>query len=542
MTRTRAKAKSAKELAALIRAAQGTSRCQYKPGLEPGWWPSEVPFLNTSQLSAEDISKALLAASDDQGVLPLAGETQTTKAKGEETVSKEGVENLLNLEEKENKLANIVAASSGPEKDIPPASVRDQRSKQLAGETQTERAKDEENIAKGDVEKPLNLAKKENKLANILAASISRDVDVVQQGEQSAVTEACVPQSGPADGEVLLPTPSVPVEAKETSSEAVADSIAMPPPRSRQPAVQRSEAPDENSTRVLEKAATCDLVPRTPVSHGANGAPRNWLTAREKAALIEDAERRTILSIEELRIGMEERQKRFTACFKFKQDDIRDAVELVVQRMPRHIQDMPINDYILQFGGDHRNVVVSQVQDAVESHMQAVVEKRKASLTGKSQVAQSPDEKSALRSIADQAAKTARKKAAPETTRRATRRGAQVLTAATRQVSVSKKAGKIERNGMGITKLGRSGGIAKAIPRSRVGRSAGKQGRLAREDEKENVLASDADDAADDDRSVEDSPSILAQMRAHEKELQALRKKLEMTRRRGGGTTTRKLR
>lgn len=476
--------KAARELASQIRAFQGSSRCQYKAGHEPAWWPSEVSFINTSKLSASDVGLALKAAKQHQG--------NSDSDKSEDADCALEVENGV--------------------EQVP-----------LKGER---------------LEGPEH-AKSESKLADLSGES----------ADKSGTMEAdSSPRPAQASGEDVPELNKASVEAeKETGKGKPSpgvrdDSCAMPPPRPRQPAAHHVEQRDVGGRKVKDQVTSDSVVPRTPVSRKA--ATRNWLSASEKAALIEDAERRTMLSIEELRIGVEERQKRFSACFKFKQDDVRDAVELIVQRMPRHIQDMPIDEYILQFGGDHRNVVVSNVQDAVESHMRAVVEKRKHALGEPALCSPEPaNGKSSLRSIADEAAKTARKNAPPATSRRTTRRAAKAKLSVRRpNGSGTAKLTKFGDGAAATAKLARAGGIVKAIPNSRAAVSAGKKSRLFSAVDKENVEVGDGCGSSDEDVAAEDSPSIIAQMRAHEKELQALRKKLEMTRRRRGERTTRKLR
>jgi Nbl1 / Borealin N terminal len=120
-------------------------------------------------------------------------------------------------------------------------------------------------------------------------------------------------------------------------------------------------------------------------------------------------------AISELELGVAQRKQRLKAMLRLKCDDVRASVQLTLQKLPKRVREMPVKDYVLEFGGDVHNFMIRALEDRVfaqlESTIQGTPEKSETypSSTG------TKKQESAFHAAAAGAATTARKRAAPTT-------------------------------------------------------------------------------------------------------------------------------
>jgi Nbl1 / Borealin N terminal len=96
-------------------------------------------------------------------------------------------------------------------------------------------------------------------------------------------------------------------------------------------------------------------------------APGAAASAAEIA--IENAEAATYAAIEDLRVGTELRKQRMAASLQQNCDDIRLAVQLSLQKLPKVVRSMKLGDYLEVYGGDMQNVLMREVEQLVTARL-----------------------------------------------------------------------------------------------------------------------------------------------------------------------------
>jgi Nbl1 / Borealin N terminal len=130
---------------------------------------------------------------------------------------------------------------------------------------------------------------------------------------------------------------------------------------------------------------------------------------------VDEFEQTIRAAVSELELGVAQRKQRLKAMLRLKCDDVRASVQLTLQKLPKRVREMPVKDYVLEFGGDVHNFMIRALEDRVFARLESTIR----GTPEKSQILPSSTgtrkQESAFHAAAASAATTARKRAAPTT-------------------------------------------------------------------------------------------------------------------------------
>jgi hypothetical protein len=436
------RADAAKHLALLIRNAQGSARCVYKPGRAPSWWPPSVPFVAVSKLPSSQIEDALAAANKAQ-----------TGDNGDRAAKSEGTAALAEAQANSSPTDNPVLLASPKKEHVDLVSPGLPDSYAVDGEgDEAEGVVDDggKNVVDddADLDMPPPAQPTRRRAAQGQAAPSERSgrkpADAtteraawVDEAGAALPSSAAQDDSPDCDAEVTYSAAGDEMDADDANAEDNVDEFL--PPRSpvpKWPAVQSQAIIGGGSTLKTADAAKeqARSVAAGTLSKAACGPPRAsgestvYPTDEELDAIVEDAERITQAALDELAITHTLHKRSMIALLQSCCDDIMEKAQLINQRMPRHIREMPAEEYILKYGGDPAAVMEHEIFRRWHEHMEtlnAAVAPASASAAADENASPNrlPQPPGSVRARADNAATTARRGTAVAATPNAGERG-----------------------------------------------------------------------------------------------------------------------
>lgn len=500
-------------LPGLIRAAQGTSRCVYKPGREPVWWPADVPFAPRTKLTPSQIAKAFAAGRADwdnaangatvDHCCSTVGESETFKPspstakvpkseeqprtavalRADDHVKQPGAAHALRAEESEGQAKPTVAekaeeavsfiASPARSKDGNGAGPESGKSSEPDGSA------DDSGSPRADITDVGVAASKEAK-----ASEESKVGSADGKGAPLFIAPLPEPANSPSSrGEINVradgdPTP----EENDANTKTVEDDevfVAPLPPRAKGLAVSRKNASATQSKRKDTKTArrqalqlsTGASLKAAQTMPTAKARSLDFPTDEELDAILEDAERIRQTEDEEDIIKLDRYKKRMKALLESCCADIMQKAELVNQRMSKEIREMPADQYVLKYGADPAAVMKHDIMRRWAAHQEDLKGCTRAPDAVQDENTSPAPLPGTLRALANQTATKARRgtaaaaAAAAAENVAATPGAAAVRRSARRRLGVNAYPGTTARLApLGATeRFRRRGGVAKAV-------------------------------------------------------------------------------
>jgi Nbl1 / Borealin N terminal len=303
-----------RELSSAVRTSQGTSRVVWRSSRAPTWWPVDIPFQSASSLATDQI----LAALSNYRIANMKSVLEQERTAPSQTAE-------LNT-------CFVIAD-------------------QTMDSAMTDRANGES--PRTTVDKAAGRIDEDVKVG--LLSSIHGDASVELTPKKSA---------SPLTGKV----------GKNSESPKHANDVASPSSTrpSREEDQDRNEVQGDTCAFEANSQGSPDIVSGCPKGSAQSAMPPPSNIAApcrpEKDNTDDpdaDLEQSIRAAIAELELSVAQRKHRLKALLRLKCEDVRATVQLTLQKLPKRVREMPVKDYIFEYGGDVHNFMMRAIEERV---------------------------------------------------------------------------------------------------------------------------------------------------------------------------------